>query len=158
VARHSHHQTLDLTIYRTIKRFEKQENVDGKIHSGQNCVLRPKLVEKRTASHSRKWHRKLRQKMQVHHNTVKKYLTKMGVHRKGKKSAPKTTARQQSVIKAKLKLLTQNLIYKCVIYFAIENLNLTKVSSPTQWCSGYDYRLLAQRFRVRNPGKVWFFR
>jgi hypothetical protein len=88
VARPSHHQTLDFTIYRTIKRFEKQENVDGKINSGQNCVLRPKLVEKRTATHSGKWHRKLRQKMQVHHNTVQKYLTKMGVHRKGKKSAP----------------------------------------------------------------------
>jgi hypothetical protein len=24
--------------------------------------------------------------------------------------------------------------------------------------SGYDYRLLTQRFRVRIPGKVWFFR
>jgi restriction endonuclease S subunit len=44
----------------------------------------------------------------------------MKVHRKAKKSAPKTTARQQSVIKARLKLLTQNLfsaksIYKCVM-------------------------------------------
>jgi hypothetical protein len=25
-------------------------------------------------------------------------------------------------------------------------------------CSGYDYRLLTQRFWVRIPGKVWFFR
>jgi hypothetical protein len=40
--------------------------------------------------------------------------------KRAKKSAPKTTARQQSVIKARLKLLTQNLfsaksIYKCVM-------------------------------------------
>jgi hypothetical protein len=39
----------------------------------------------------------------------------MEVHRKAKKSAPKTTARQQSVIKASLKLLTQN------IFSAISN-------------------------------------
>jgi hypothetical protein len=53
----------------------------------------------------------------------------MGVHRKAKKSAPKTSARQQSVIKARLKLLTQNffsakLIYKCVMddefYFMVD--------------------------------------
>jgi hypothetical protein len=54
----------------------------------------------------------------------------MEVHRKSKKSAPQTTARHKSVIKAKLKLLTQNLfsvksIYKCVIddqsYFTVED-------------------------------------
>jgi hypothetical protein len=44
----------------------------------------------------------------------------MGVHRKAKKSAPKTTARQKSVIKARLKLLTQYFfsaksIYKCLM-------------------------------------------
>jgi hypothetical protein len=53
----------------------------------------------------------------------------MRVHCKAKKSAPKTTASQQSVIKAKLKLLTQNffsakLIYKCVkdeeSYFTVD--------------------------------------
>jgi hypothetical protein len=49
-----------------------------------------------------------------------KYLTKMRVHRIAKKSAPKTTTRQQSVIKARLKLLTQNFfsaksINKCVM-------------------------------------------
>jgi hypothetical protein len=45
----------------------------------------------------------------------------MKVHRKDKKSTPKTTARQQPVIKARLKLLTQNFFsaksiykYKCV--------------------------------------------
>jgi hypothetical protein len=53
---------------------------------------------------------------QVHHNTVKKYFTKMGVHRKAKKSAPKTTARQQSVIKARLKLLTQHCFSAKSIY------------------------------------------
>jgi hypothetical protein len=53
----------------------------------------------------------------------------MGVHRKAKKSAPKTTARQQSVINARLKLLTQNFlsaksIYKFVMdgesYFTVD--------------------------------------
>jgi hypothetical protein len=64
----------------------------------------------------------------VHHNTVKKYLTKMSIHRKAIKTAPKTTERQQSVIKARLKLLTKNifsekLIYKCVMdesYFTVD--------------------------------------
>jgi hypothetical protein len=53
----------------------------------------------------------------------------MGVHRKAKKSTPKTTARQQSPIKARLKLLTQNFFsvksfYKCVMddesYFTVD--------------------------------------
>jgi hypothetical protein len=52
--------------------------------------------------------REFGQKIHVHGNTIKEYLTKMGVHRNPKKSAPKTTAHQQSVIKARLKLLTQN--------------------------------------------------
>jgi hypothetical protein len=72
-------------------------------------------LKKQTASWS-----ELGWKIQVHHNTLKNYLTKMGVHRKAKKSAPKPTARQQSVNKAWLKLLTQNFfssksIYKCVM-------------------------------------------
>jgi hypothetical protein len=55
-------------------------------------------------------------------------LTKRA-HGKAKKSAPKTTARQQLVIKARLKLLTQNFfsaksIYKCLmedeIYFTVD--------------------------------------
>jgi hypothetical protein len=85
-------------------------------------------LKKQTAGRSAKSYRELGRKIQVHHNTVKKYLTKMGVHRKAKKSAPKTTVRQQSVIKARLKLLTQNFfstksIYKCVMddefYFTV---------------------------------------
>jgi hypothetical protein len=57
-----------------------------------------------------------------------KYLTKIGVQQ-SRKSKPKTTARQQSVIKATLKVLTQNFlsvksIYKCVIvddfFFTVE--------------------------------------
>jgi hypothetical protein len=69
---------------------------------------------------------KMKRKIQVHHNTVRKYFTKMEIHRK---AAPKTTARQQSVIKARLKLLTQNYfsaksIYKCVMddetYFTVD--------------------------------------
>jgi hypothetical protein len=77
---------------------------------------------------SAKSYRQLGRKIKVHHNTVKKYWTKMRVHRKAKKSAPKTTARQKTVIKARLKLLTQNYfseksIYKCVIddesYFTV---------------------------------------
>jgi hypothetical protein len=31
------------------------------------------------------------------------------------------------------------------------------IDNRPKWCSGYDYRLLTQRFRVRVPGKVWFF-
>jgi DNA-binding transcriptional regulator YhcF (GntR family) len=69
---------------------------------------------------SAKSYRELGRKIQIHHNTVKKYLTKMEVRRKAKESAPETTARQQFVIKAGLKLLTQNFfsaksIYKCVM-------------------------------------------
>jgi hypothetical protein len=51
----------------------------------------------------------------------------MRVHRKAKKFALKTTAQQQSVIKARLKLLTQNFfsaksIYKCVMASPISRL------------------------------------
>jgi transposase len=85
------------TIYRTIKRFEKQEKVEKKIGSGKKCALSLSKIcvalKKQTAGRNAKSYRELRRKIQVHHNTVKKYLTKMGVHRKAKKSAPKTTAR-----------------------------------------------------------------
>jgi hypothetical protein len=65
----------------------------------------------------------------THHNTLKQYLTRQGFHRKAKKSALKSTKRQQSAIKARLKLLTQiffsvKSIYTCVtddeIYFTVE--------------------------------------
>jgi hypothetical protein len=77
-------------------------------------------LKKQTVCRSAKSYRELGQKIQVNHNSVKKYLTKMGVHRKAKKFALKTTAHQQSVIKARLKVLTQNFfsaksIYKCVM-------------------------------------------
>jgi hypothetical protein len=72
----------------------------------------------------------LGQKIQVHHNTdVKKYLTKIRVHHTARKSALKTTTRKQSVIKARLKLLTRNFfsakaIYKCLMddesYFTVD--------------------------------------
>jgi AraC-like DNA-binding protein len=92
------------TIYRTIKRFENQEKVEKKIGSGKKCAFSSSKVraalKKQTASRSGKSYRELRRKIQVHHNTVKKYLTKMRVHSKAKKSA----ARQQSIIKARLKL------------------------------------------------------
>jgi hypothetical protein len=86
-------------------------------------------LKKQTAGHSTKSYRELGRKIQVHHNTFKKYLTKTRVHRKAKKFAPKTTSRQQSVIKARLKLLTQiffaaKSIYKCVLdddsYFTVD--------------------------------------
>jgi hypothetical protein len=54
-------------------------------------------LKNQTAGFSAKSYHKLGRKIQVHHNTVKMYLTKMGVH--PKKIALKTTARQQSVIK-----------------------------------------------------------
>jgi hypothetical protein len=83
-----------------------------KISSGKKCALSSYKVraalKKQTVGRSAKSYRELGRKIQVHHNTVKKYLTKMGVHRKAKNSSPKTTARQQSVIKARLKLVTPN--------------------------------------------------
>jgi DNA-binding transcriptional regulator YhcF (GntR family) len=82
--------------------------VEGKIGSGKKCAFSSSKVratlKKQTAGCSAKSYRELGQKIQVHHKTVKKYFTKMKVHRKAKKSAPKTTARQKSVIKARLKI------------------------------------------------------
>jgi hypothetical protein len=94
------------TIYRTIKGFE------SKNWFREKCAILSSLVhaalKKQTAGPSAKSYREFGWKIQVYHNTVEKYLTNMGVHRKGKKSAPKTTARQQTLIKARLKLQTQN--------------------------------------------------
>jgi hypothetical protein len=76
-----------------------------------------------------KSYRELRLKIQMHYNTIKKYLTKIGEYRKAKKSATKTTARQQAVIKGRLKLLKQNFFSvkstcNCVMndesYFTVE--------------------------------------
>jgi hypothetical protein len=109
--------------YRTINRFEKQEKVERKIDSGKKCALSSSkgcaALKKQTAGCSSKPHRELGRKIQVHHKTVKKYSTKMGVHRKAKKFAPKTTARQQSVIKARLKLLTQIIFSAKSIYKSV---------------------------------------
>jgi phage gp16-like protein len=72
--------------------FEKQEKEGRKIGSGKKWALSSSKVrvalKKQTAGRSTKSYRELRRKIQVLHNTVKKYLTKMGVHRKAKKSAP----------------------------------------------------------------------
>jgi hypothetical protein len=74
------------TIYRTIKRFEKQEKLDpGKnvpFHR-LNSKVRAAL-KKQTAGRSAKSYRELGRKIQVHHNTVKLYMTKMRVHCKEK--------------------------------------------------------------------------
>jgi DeoR/GlpR family transcriptional regulator of sugar metabolism len=76
------------TIYRTIKRFEKQEKVERKIGSGKKFALASSKVRAALSPPC-----ELGWKIQVHHKTVKKYLTKMAVHRKAKNSAPITTAR-----------------------------------------------------------------
>jgi DNA polymerase III alpha subunit (gram-positive type) len=89
-----------LTIYRKIKRFEKQENVEKKISFGQKCALL-KIVKKQTADRNVKLYCELMRKIQVDHNTVKKYLAKMEVHCKAEISSSKTTARQESVIQAR---------------------------------------------------------
>jgi hypothetical protein len=62
--------------------------VERKIGSGKKCgfsssKLRAAL-KKQTAGRSAKSYRELGRKIQVHHKIVKKYLTKMGVHRKAK--------------------------------------------------------------------------
>jgi hypothetical protein len=105
------------SIYRTIIRFEKQEKEERKIGSGKNCALSSSKARSKVRTALKKENAGRRAKP---YNTDKKYLTKMEVHYKAKTSAPKTTARQQSVIKARLKLLTQNFfsaksIYKCVM-------------------------------------------
>jgi hypothetical protein len=48
-------------------------------------------LKKQTVGCSGKSYRELERKILVHHNTVKKYLRKMGVHCTAKKSAPKIT-------------------------------------------------------------------
>jgi hypothetical protein len=72
------------TNYRKIKRLEKSENVEGKTDSCRKCVFslsKPcAALNKQKTSPSTKSYRKFWPKIQVHHNTVKKYLTKMVVH------------------------------------------------------------------------------
>jgi hypothetical protein len=48
----------------------------------------------------------------------------------------------------------------CVIYVNVilSHVNQTGITGDRpKWCSGYDDRLPTERFRVRIPGKVWFF-
>jgi hypothetical protein len=75
-------------------------------------------LKKQKAGRSAKSYRELRRKIQVQY--YQKVFGKVGSPPERPKSTPKTTARQQSVIKAWLKILTQNFfsaksIYKCVI-------------------------------------------
>jgi hypothetical protein len=101
-------------MYFTIKRFEEQRYFERKIGCGRKCALSSSIaraaLKKQTAGRILKSYREL-------------------VHRKAKNSAPKTTSRQQSVIKARVKLLTQKFsfakfIYKYVMaaesYFTVE--------------------------------------
>jgi hypothetical protein len=44
-----------------------------------------------------------------------------------------------------------------MVWAAFSMRSKTPINRP-KWCSGYDYRLQTQRFRVRIPGKVWVFR
>jgi hypothetical protein len=93
-----------LTINRS--RFEMQENLERKIGSGQKCFSPSKTrtaLKKQTSSISYRdfgW--------KICYKIVKNYLKNIGVHRKSKKFTPKTKARQQSVIKARLNLQTTN--------------------------------------------------
>jgi hypothetical protein len=130
------------------------------IGSGRKCALSsskaPAALRKQTVGCSAKSYRELERKIQGHHNAVKKYLTKKGVHRKAKKFAIKTTARQQSVIKARLKLLTQNFvcvksIYKCVMtdmIFHISRMNALsdnrKVIMRGRQFVSFEYLVLAE--------------
>jgi hypothetical protein len=80
------------TIYRINKRLEKQENVKRKIGFSRKCALSSSKThatfKKQTVGHSAKC-------IQVFEKDAK-----------SKKSALKTTARQQSVIQARLKLFS----------------------------------------------------
>jgi hypothetical protein len=76
------------TIYRTIKRFEKQEKVERKNWFREKCSLSSSKVraalKKQTAGRSSKSYREMGRMIKVYHNTVKKYLIKIGVHCKAK--------------------------------------------------------------------------
>jgi transposase len=56
------------TIYRSIKRFEKQEKLERKIGSGKKCALSSSKVR---AALKKQSYRELEPKIQIHHNTAK---------------------------------------------------------------------------------------
>lgn len=120
-------------IYNAIKLFENKKSMVRKPGSGRKCALKDSKVranlKQQTAGRSAKSYSELGRKFKVHRDTIKMYLTKMGVNRKAKKSAPKTTERQEAVIKARLKLLSLDYFapkstYICVMddesYFTVE--------------------------------------
>jgi hypothetical protein len=70
-------------------------------------------LRKQIAGCSARTYRELGRKIQIHHNTVNKYLTKIDGHCKAKKSAPKTTViRHQSYVDA-----TDAKLFLCKIVF-----------------------------------------
>jgi hypothetical protein len=76
--------------------------------------------KKQTAGRSAKSYHELGWKIQVHHNTLKKYLTKMGVYRKAKKSAPSKLQQNYSITstirhQSWRKLFSAKSIYKCLM-------------------------------------------
>lgn len=120
-------------IYNAIKLLENQKSMDRKPGSGKKCQLSDSKIKAKlkaeTVGRSAKSYRELGRKYKVTGNTIKKYLLDMQVKKKSKKSAPHTTELQESVIKSRLKLLSQNyfsvnLNYKCVMddesYFTVE--------------------------------------
>jgi hypothetical protein len=89
----------------------------------------------------------------------------MRVHCNAKKSAPETTARQQSVIKARLKLLQQNFftaksIYKCVTddesYFTVDGNEWQQQSyyESEVHPATEDGKLIRQVYNTKFPAKV----
>jgi hypothetical protein len=95
--------------------------VARKIGSAKKCAISSSKVRaalnKQTAGRSAKLYRELGLKIKVHHNTVKKYLTKMRVHRKAKKFTPKTTStiRHQNQVEPRAlfsKIMACHFLYK----------------------------------------------
>jgi hypothetical protein len=74
----------------------------------------------------------------------------MGVHCKAKKSAPKTTAHQQSVIKARFKLLTQKSFSAKSIYICVIDDESNFPVDGNEWQSYYE----SATEDVKFPAKV----
>lgn len=121
------------TIYRILRVIEAGKSVNRKPGSSRNTTFSDSRVCARlkaeTQGRSAKSYRALARKYGTNHSTIKKYLEKMNIRRRAKKTAPSQTDRQKNVIKKRLRLLSQNFFaaqsnYKCVMddesYFTLE--------------------------------------
>lgn len=103
------------TVYHILSSYTKLKTTSRKPGSGKSCSLRDSkrrhALKAATSGKVAKTYRELGRKFNCAGSTVKKYLDKMGVHKKNRKAKPAVTENQKITQKIRIKSLVEKIFY-----------------------------------------------